>query len=769
MIRKILSIKNVGRFENCAWRGGTQFEKMSLMYAENGRGKSTFCDILRSWQTNEPNIVLGRKRLGATGDCEIALLSEGGKKATFKAGKWDVAKPELAIFDMAFVHQNVYAGDHIDHEHKKNLYRVIVGENGVKLAKKVEDLDADSREATKLAKTKLDLINAKLPPGRDMKAFAKILADDQIAQKIAAKEEEIKTTEFAEKKAADIQAKGLLQEIALPAVQGDVEQLLAKKLPALQQDAETQLREHLKSHTRGATEVWISEGLGYLKDETCPLCGQSTHDLNLIKAYQAFFDTSYATLKSSLTRTERVVATSFDERVISQAQKRLTDNAALHVFWRELGITTGKSLPVIDAMSDVLSNIRNEAIALLKEKSASPLDAVPLSENFEASKKAYNDVCAKILTYNEEARTFNAAVTAYKGKQGTNTSAKLKAELAELKLIQLRHSPEMLKMIAEYKAAEENKKKLAKEKDEAKNHLDAHSATVLSLHEIRINDLLKRFAAGFKIGSTDRSYVGGKPSSSFKLLINNVGVELGDENTPSSRPSFRNTLSAGDRSTLALAFFIAQLERDANLADKIVVFDDPFTSQDRSRRTATQTLICNLESKVKQVLLFSHDPHFLRSVWNGRKSGAAISCFQFSRMANGTAVGEWDVEKETASEYTKKHRVLWEYCFEAHVFRGSTREVAQTIRPVLEEYLKLKLPHCFADTEWLGDFIGKIRNAPAGDPLEAAKPILPSVEQINEYAKRFHHRSNPSAETEIVEDTELLTFVQMTLDVVGGF
>jgi hypothetical protein len=51
MIRKIISIKNVGRFENCAWRGGAQFESMGLIYAENGRGKSTFCDVLRSLQT----------------------------------------------------------------------------------------------------------------------------------------------------------------------------------------------------------------------------------------------------------------------------------------------------------------------------------------------------------------------------------------------------------------------------------------------------------------------------------------------------------------------------------------------------------------------------------------------------------------------------------------------------------------------------------------------------------------------------------------------
>jgi len=83
--------------------------------------------------------------------------------------------------------------------------------------------------------------------------------------------------------------------------------------------------------------------------------------------------------------------------------------------------------------------------------------------------------------------------------------------------------------------------------------------------------------------------------------------------------------------------------------------------------------------------------------------------------------------------------------------------------------LRLKLPHSFPSNEWLGEFIGKIRNASDTDPLAAAKCILERVEIINEYSKRYHHSSNPSADTEIVDETELATYAGMTLDVVGGF
>jgi wobble nucleotide-excising tRNase len=136
------------------------------------------------------------------------------------------------------------------------------------------------------------------------------------------------------------------------------------------------------------------------------------------------------------------------------------------------------------------------------------------------------------------------------------------------------------------------------------------------------------------------------------------------------------------------------------------------------------------------------------------------------RMGDGTTVGEWDVERETLPEYSKKHKLLWDYVY---VGKGSAIEVAQTIRPVLEEYLRLKLPRSFADNEWLGDFIGKIRDAQPADPLAAAQTILPRIELINEYGKRFHHSSTRAADTAVIDETELLTHVQQTLDLVGGF
>jgi len=420
----------------------------------------------------------------------------------------------------------------------------------------------------------------------------------------------------------------------------------------------------------------------------------------------------------------------------------------------------------ISNFASVISDVRDAAKALLKAKINKPLESVAISPELRTALSALKDIQEVFKAYNVVVRSFNAKVTAFKAKQSGTDITKLKAGLASLKLMELRRTPDVIKSINDFTAAEQKKNQLDDEKKTAKTELDKYDTAVLATHEKRINELLGMFGAGFSIGETERSDVGGKPSLNYKLRINNVAVEVGNEKTPVSSPSFRNTLSAGDKSTLALALFISQIETDPQIKDKMVVFDDPFTSQDRSRRTATQSIICNLAKQVQQVFVLSHDPHFLRSIWDGYKGGGNTKTFQFSRMANNTTIGEWDIEQETAGEYAKKHRVLWDYF---HYSIGDSRTVAQTIRPVLEEYLRLKLPQSFADNKWLGDFIGIIRSAPDADPAAAAKDILPQVELINEYSKRYHHSSNTSASSEIVDENELVNYVEKTLDVVGGF
>jgi wobble nucleotide-excising tRNase len=68
---------------------------------------------------------------------------------TFKGGAWSGTLPEVAIFDSTFIHENVHSGDYVDRDHKRQPYQIVVGQQGVQLAKQVAELDAEIKTVTK--------------------------------------------------------------------------------------------------------------------------------------------------------------------------------------------------------------------------------------------------------------------------------------------------------------------------------------------------------------------------------------------------------------------------------------------------------------------------------------------------------------------------------------------------------------------------------------------------------------------------------------------
>ena len=120
MLQRVISIKNVGRFKNCAAGGDVTFRRFTLIFAENGRGKTTLCAILRSLFTNTPAFIVGRTTLGSMGQPEVDLLTDNGNVA-FRNGVWNAAFPDIAVFDGTYVSENVFAGDVVGTERRRNL------------------------------------------------------------------------------------------------------------------------------------------------------------------------------------------------------------------------------------------------------------------------------------------------------------------------------------------------------------------------------------------------------------------------------------------------------------------------------------------------------------------------------------------------------------------------------------------------------------------------------------------------------------------------
>ncbi len=86
-LRKITSLKNVGKFHKAGISGG-EYKKYTLFFAGNGRGKTTLCSILRSFQRNDPTFINERQTLGESSVPDVWLLLDGGN-AIFSQGSWN--------------------------------------------------------------------------------------------------------------------------------------------------------------------------------------------------------------------------------------------------------------------------------------------------------------------------------------------------------------------------------------------------------------------------------------------------------------------------------------------------------------------------------------------------------------------------------------------------------------------------------------------------------------------------------------------------------
>lgn len=150
MIYSLRILRNIGQFDNVG-AGRHAFQRLTLIYAENGRGKTTLSAILRSLAENRPELILERHRLAAVQPPEAIVDCTGGPPvAMFQNGAWNRSLPTLAIFDDAFVDENVYSGLSVSASHRQNLHELIIGAQGVALNQQLQDhvarIDAHNAE-----------------------------------------------------------------------------------------------------------------------------------------------------------------------------------------------------------------------------------------------------------------------------------------------------------------------------------------------------------------------------------------------------------------------------------------------------------------------------------------------------------------------------------------------------------------------------------------------------------------------------------------------
>lgn len=768
MLKKVSFIQNIGRFEQAKSTNDAIFGRCTLVFGENGWGKSTLADILRALATKNSDILVGRKTLREDVPSK-AVLCFGAQNTVFENEEWNGPCPRIAVYDSAFVNDNVFSGDIVSIEHMRSQYSLVVGEEGVRYIQRILELDKENRENNGTISVVESRLNAAIGSvglsTMDLKTFLVLESRQDIDKEIAEKDTQVKQVQRANE--LKVAAEPMLFPVPLETVK--IRDLLGKSIDEIAEDALIKVRAHIDTHQcknqeyKIAHETWLETGMSFEQADNCPFCGQPLTDRSLVDAYSGFFSQSYKELSASVKDANNTLV-EYGKANYRQAVLQFVEQNTGHFhYWREVGNLAPPVINTIDALIPRIQEAATKLEGLFAKKQANLTESV-LGAEVDGVLAAWEKARDEFLAVNQKIEAFLLDVKGIKDSIDPATLVDLEKELKIMRATKRRHEPEIVELVASLRECKSKREKIAQEKAAVRDMLDKYEHTITTELGDAINIYLQALGAGFRIDYEKPSYRGGRePIASYKILIRGVPISPFNSTSELDKPSIRNTLSGGDKSTLALAFFLAQINADPDLADTIIVLDDPFSSLDEFRRRFTAIEIKKLCRKALQVIVLSHEKNFLRHIWD-KVDHTLISSLALQTGSPGmTTIAPYDIEKETRPRYISEREKLDEF------IKGELHDVSHIrtrLRTVCEHFYRSGDPSLFPPTATLEQIIRILEGAPADHPYKGA---LEELRDINEYSRSDSHAAVSTDSSDDTSIEELKVWCQRVLDLTKGF
>lgn len=760
MLDNFRLIRNVGKFDSVNDGTHLNLKNLALIYAENGRGKTTLATIMQSLGTKEPLPIIERTRLGGQGDPHIVIAYNNGDTTMFSNGAWDESDINLLVFDDNFVTDNIYSGIDVATEHRQKLHELIIGSEGIALNVDLQEIVDSIEVHNRMIREKALQITGVMRHGLSVEEFCALenIGDiDNLHQ-------EAERALAAAKKSEAIAQKDAFISLTLPEFHVEViNTILSKSLPNIEAAAANQVNKHILTLGAGR-ESWIATGMKIVSEldlETCPFCKQELSNSEIIVLYQSIFSQKYLSLKEEISTCLFTLGADHRVELMTAFERNFRKLFEDRQFWSEF-----IDVPEIDFDTASIARLWRscyEAIkGLLETKKESPLEELILDQENLDLINEYHKVIKTVHEFSSSLLTVNERIKLLKESAAESNVAVLEADLNRLKAVQSRYNEVVSNFCDNYLAEVELKKETEKERVQAREALDEYREQVFPQYQEAINRYLVKFNAGFRLDDVTSVNNRGGSSCNYNVLIENISVPL--KSNEAGQPSFKNTLSSGDRNTLALAFFFSSIEMNENRANLVIVIDDPITSLDEHRSLTTVQQIKALIGTVEQVIVLSHSKTFLCNLWNSAQS-LSISAIKISRIGLSSTLTEWDVNQDSITEYDRNHLMVSDFIRNGH--GANERTVAAALRPILESYIRITCPSIFTPGSLLGTFLGicqQRENTP--DQILSPDDRI-ELRSLLDYANKFHHNKNEAWQTENINEQELLNHADRTISFVS--
>tara|TARA_B110000503_G_scaffold141908_1_gene236966 strand:+ start:5308 stop:7602 length:2295 start_codon:yes stop_codon:yes gene_type:complete len=755
MLEKINHIKNIGRFYdldlNVKASSTNVLKKFSLIYADNGTGKSTISTILKSLSHNDPQKLIEKRTIGAT-DISTVSLQINSNEYIFKDDKWNKTTDiEIRIFDEEFVAKNVFLPNGVDLQNSRELFNYIVlGEENVDKIQEVKNLNnfISPNLKEKIKNAEINLKEAATI--KDIKILDNVDRLDYSSLKT--KENNVNRNDTIIKHAEYTISEKKLDKIVhfenIP-----YKESVSINIDSLSVAAEYKI--HVHTHNK-----WIKDGMKILKqnEESCPFCFQNIKENDTIATYKTFFSEEYDSLRNQVSQQIKSVECIYSNAAIKNVIDLVERNNERCVFWNKLDNAILKSIDPDISLEETINNFKSSLEKLLERKKNNLLEVISPNENELEGLNQEQKIKKAIANYNIKIEDVNHKILALKDASRNIEKLKIKNDEDRITIICNKVKYYDKKTAEIYKTLESDRKKKQETEEKIKtirSQIDQNSKDLLKKYENNINKYLKNFGVEFSIkGVTRSSDSSRKENVSFSIQLK--GKDFKSSGSNESPYKLSNTLSSGDKSTLAFAFFVAKY-RDQNAGNTIFVFDDPITSLDFFRRRYTKTTIMEFVKNSVQIIILTHsiefaklfkheqDSRFVKIIKNNSSSGISYYSYnKFNDMGIEKHSNDYNIIKDYLNEPNPNQRI----------------NVIRAIRPCVETIIK-QYRTDMHDLS-LGQMIKELRNE-----NKICPDYINTLKFINDSVTKDNHGSADidAGSHENISDAELSKLCKETIKI----
>ena len=730
MLLRIADLRGVGRFTRLEHPTADEarFRRFTLLFGPNGSGKSTLADVLRSAGLGRADICRRRQRLGDAGSttAPTAVLVFAGANQRLKDGAWDPCPHPIEVYDGVFVDENLFVGRSPSKAHRIKLLEVALGADEVQWKRTLDDLQARSVELNqRIREVEARLKSTAAQHGLNLQELLELPPCDDPEAAV----QRASTAHESALRAADFTRRGRFKPV--PTLQrrdtARLRSFLSRDVGTLAEDAEQTVRAHIDGLLRG-DDAFVRKGLSFATIDACPFCTQDIGPSSIVHLYRRVFDDAHQAFVAKLDAADRMLREQL--QLLPSIRDRLVTNDELATTWSDVGVH-----PDAGALRDALDSDPGQELErileVLDDHRKKLRGASSRVEEAASAAERWNLFVDATESYNGNVATANANLDRW---TATHTNASLddaRRKLAHAEAVRARHGKETDDLFNRRRELLGSREELATAKKALADKGKTASAARLKHFADRLNQLLERFGTSFRVERPDTERGGGKPALRFALNFGDATVDIKDAR---GEESFRDLLSDGDRSALAFALFVTDLHDRDDLADRIVVFDDPMTSMDADRMHATVGLLREIAAKARQVIVLSHNAPFLAELHDGDATTATL---QVSSL--DTRIRAWSPTDETQHEHVRRARRLDDFVQQPTQERAE--QAHHDIRCFLEGYLRFRWWRCFrgASTH-LHTYVKQLADDPRlATSLGMSDDDVTELSELCSFAARSHH------------------------------